>query len=50
MEQYPGLLPRDRADIIVRDRADIIVRVFEQKVHDFCKYLSAIQLFGTVAG
>ncbi|GKA61503.1 DNA helicase [Tanacetum coccineum] len=42
MEQYPGLLPGDRSDIVVR--------VFKQKVHDFCKYLSATQLFGTVTG
>ncbi|GKC73843.1 DNA helicase [Tanacetum coccineum] len=42
MEQYPGLLPGDRADIVVR--------VFEQKVHDFCKYLRDTKLFGTVTG
>nr|GEV59003.1 helitron helicase-like domain-containing protein [Tanacetum cinerariifolium] len=42
MEQYPGLLPRDRADVVVR--------VFEQKVHDFCKYIRDTKLFVIVTG
>nr|GEW13016.1 DNA helicase [Tanacetum cinerariifolium] len=42
LEQYPGLLPPDRADVVVR--------VFEQKLHDFCKYLSGSRLFGTITG
>nr|GEY14265.1 DNA helicase [Tanacetum cinerariifolium] len=42
MEQYPRLLPEDRADVVVR--------VFEQKVHDFCKYFRDTKLFGIVTG
>nr|GFC49262.1 DNA helicase [Tanacetum cinerariifolium] len=30
--------------------ADVVVHVFEQKVHDVCKYLSGSWLFGTVTG
>nr|GEX20953.1 helitron helicase-like domain-containing protein [Tanacetum cinerariifolium] len=42
MEEYPGLLPEDRADIVVR--------VFQQKVNDFCNYLIINQIFGSVTG
>nr|GEV44267.1 DNA helicase [Tanacetum cinerariifolium] len=38
MEQYPGLLPGDRADAVVR--------VFEQKVHDFLLYTTEFQKRG----
>ncbi|GJU06614.1 DNA helicase [Tanacetum coccineum] len=42
MEGYPNLLSGDRADVVVR--------VFQQKVYDFCNYLSSRRLFGTVTG
>nr|GEV37585.1 DNA helicase [Tanacetum cinerariifolium] len=42
MEEYPGLLSGDRADIVVR--------VFQQKVNDFCNYLRTSELLGYVTG
>ncbi|GJT86219.1 DNA helicase [Tanacetum coccineum] len=42
IEEYLGLLPGDRADIVVR--------VFQHKVNDFCNYLTTSQLFGSVRG
>ncbi|GKA10982.1 DNA helicase [Tanacetum coccineum] len=42
MEEYPELLPGDRADIVVC--------VFQQKVNDFCNYLTTSKLFGAVTG
>nr|GEW58210.1 DNA helicase [Tanacetum cinerariifolium] len=42
MQQFLGLTPADRADIVAR--------VFEQKVQDFCRFLKERQPFGSVAG
>ncbi|GJV76883.1 DNA helicase [Tanacetum coccineum] len=42
MQDYPEVLPGDRADVVVR--------VFHQKVQNFCKFLKDRRLFGTVTG